>query len=126
MAAPAHGHGRILSQSDAVAGRVPSPTEFSSGLIFDGGVSAEFYCSFLAAISNGFLSVAGMAGCGFPISSHPFNSREPAFEVKPDRISCPEAGADKGRHRFRSQPSWAMRPPKNTIMFRTCRRCSGN
>ena len=41
--------GRILSQSEPTGGRMPAPTEFSAELFFDGGVSAGFYCSFLAA-----------------------------------------------------------------------------
>src|ERR1700690_4486876 len=38
--------GRILSQSAAGPGRTPAPTEFIGEMIFDGDVSASFYCSF--------------------------------------------------------------------------------
>ena len=41
--------GRILSQSGPADRPPAAPTEFSGELFFDGGVSAEFYCSFLAA-----------------------------------------------------------------------------
>ena len=78
--------GRILSQSTAVSGRVPAPTEFSGELIFDGGVSAGFYCSFLAPLQQ-WMSVSGQKGwLRLPDFVHPFDSREPAFEVNRSEI----------------------------------------
>ena len=73
--------GRMLSQSAAGPGRVPAPTEFSGELIFDGGVSAGFHCSFLAPDQQ-WASVSGQKGwLRLPDFVHPFDSREPAFEV---------------------------------------------
>ena len=39
--------GRLLNRSTAMAGGQPIPTEFSAELLFEGGTSAGFYCSFL-------------------------------------------------------------------------------
>jgi len=78
--------GRVLSQSTAVAGRVPAPTEFSGELVFDGGVSAGFYCSFLAP-NQQWVSVSGQKGwLRLPDFVHPFDTYEPAFEVNRSEI----------------------------------------
>lgn len=68
--------GTILSQSGT-----PVPTEFAGELLYDGGVTSGFYCSFLAAKQqwahvcgqNGWLRVPGFV--------HALNSYEPVFEV---------------------------------------------
>lgn len=85
---------RILAQSASGA-----PTEFSAELIFDGGVSASFYCSFLAARRQ-TITVGGRNGwLHMPDFVHPRNGYEPSFEVneKPITVSggekCPP-GAD--------------------------------
>jgi len=86
--------GKILSQSGS---RVP--TEFTGELSYDGGVSAGFYCSFLAARQQ-WAHVAGQNGwLRVPGFVHPLNSYEPAFEVNDAEIrtesdvKCPP-GAD--------------------------------
>jgi predicted dehydrogenase len=86
--------GRILSQSAAGNGHVPAPTEFSGELIFDGGVSADLYCSFLAP-NQQWISVSGQKGwLRLPDFVHPFDSREPAFEVNRSEVRLQaEAGA---------------------------------
>ncbi len=85
--------GRILSQSDAVAGRASSPTEFSGELFFDGGVSVGFYCSFLAACQQ-WVNVSGEKGwLQVPDFVHPFNGYEPAFEVNRTKFASPIPGA---------------------------------
>lgn len=40
--------GRLLSRIQATGSQFPTPTEFSAELFFPGGVSANFYCTFLA------------------------------------------------------------------------------
>jgi predicted dehydrogenase len=71
--------GKILSQSAATGGRVPSPTEFSSELFFAGGVSAGFYCSFVAQFQQ-WVVVSGDKGyLRMPDFVHVRNA--PAFEV---------------------------------------------
>ena len=94
--------GRILSQSEPAGGRVPAPTEFSAELIFDGGVSADFYCSFLAAIQQ-WVHVSGTNGwLRMPDFVHPFNGYEPAFEVNRTRfrhvaaLKCPPGSRSDG------------------------------
>ncbi len=68
--------GKILSQSAASA-----PTEFSAELVYDGGASSGFYCSFLAAKQQ-WVQVSGQKGwLRLPDFIHPFDSYEPAFEV---------------------------------------------
>jgi hypothetical protein len=58
-----------------------SPTEFSGELFFDGGVSMEFYSSFLTGRQQ-WVHVSGQDGwLRVPDFVHPLNSYEPAFEV---------------------------------------------
>jgi predicted dehydrogenase len=86
--------GNILSQSGS-----PVPTEFSGELIYDGGVSAGFYCSFLANKQQ-WAHISGQKGwLRVPGFVQPLNSYEPAFEVNdaevrtPAAVKCPP-GAD--------------------------------
>jgi len=86
--------GKILSQSGTSA-----PTEFSAELLYDGGVSVGFYCSFLAGRQQ-WVHVSGQKGwLRVPGFVHPLNSYEPAFEVNdaevrtPSEVKCPP-GAD--------------------------------
>jgi predicted dehydrogenase len=81
--------GRILSQSGSAGDRKPAPTDFSAELLFDGGISAGFYCSFLAA-SQQWVFVSGRDGwLRMPDFVHPFNGYEPAFEVNRKEIRVP-------------------------------------
>jgi predicted dehydrogenase len=86
---------RVLSSSQDLPGRPSAPTEFSSELLFDDGVSAEFYCSFRAARQQ-WAHVSGLNGwLRLPDFVHPFNSYEPEFEVNekfipvPGEVKCP-------------------------------------
>jgi predicted dehydrogenase len=73
--------GRILGQSAALPGRPSAPTEFAAGLLFEGGVSMDFYSSFRAAKQQ-WVHVSGQKGWLLvPDFVHPYNSHEPAFEV---------------------------------------------
>jgi predicted dehydrogenase len=72
---------KILSQSG-----MSVPTEFSAELIYNGGVSSGFYCSFLAAKQQ-WAHVSGQKGwLRVPGFVHPLNSYEPAFEVNDAEI----------------------------------------
>jgi len=87
--------GRILSQSDARADRPAAPTEFSGELIFDGGVSGGFYCSFLAA-SQQWINVGGRNGSlHLPDFVHPFDSYEPVFHVNRNPVCVTAADGAK-------------------------------
>ena len=78
---PEHVAGRILAQSEPNKGSAPVLTEFSGELLFKGGASAGFYCSFLtqnqewAQVSgaNGYLRVEDFVV--------PFDGRQIAFEM---------------------------------------------
>jgi predicted dehydrogenase len=78
---PEHVVGRILAQTQRTADSAPVLTEFSGELLFKGGASAGFYCSFLtqnqewALVSgtNGYLRVEDFVV--------PFDGHEIAFEV---------------------------------------------
>ena len=84
--------GRLLSQSAAGPGRAAAPTEFTGELVFDGNVSASFYCSFLAAQQQ-WVNVGGAKGSlRLPDFVHPFDSYEPAFEVNRNEIRVNESG----------------------------------
>ena len=111
--------GRILSASDRTGGRVPAPTEFSGELFFDDNVSAEFYCSFLAADQQ-WAFVSGRKGwLRIPDYVHPFNSREPAFEVNRTEIRVREAGARQRRTPIPESAELGHPTAQNTIMFRS-------
>lgn len=73
--------GRVLSQSATLPGRPSAPTAFSAELIFDDEISADFYCSFLAALHQRVF-IGGQKGC-LSLSDfvHPRDSYEPAFEL---------------------------------------------
>jgi len=110
--------GRILLQSEPVGGRPPTPTDFSAELVFAGGVSAGFYCSFLAAQQQ-WVSVGGRDGwLWMPDFVHPFNGREPAFEVNRKEIRVP-AGAGAKTSAPGSDPAeLGHANAQNTVMFR--------
>ncbi len=87
--------GKILSQSENLPGRPSSPTEFAATLNYPGGVTAEFYSSFLAAKQQ-WVFVSGQKGwLRLPDFVHPFNGYEPEFEVNekfitvPGEVKCP-------------------------------------
>jgi predicted dehydrogenase len=91
--------GTLLSASDDLPGRPTAPTEFSATLFYPGGVTSEFYASFLAA-NQQWVHVSGEQGwLRLPDFVHPFNSYEPAFEVNAQtvtvagQVKCPP-GAD--------------------------------
>jgi predicted dehydrogenase len=58
---PREVRGRILSQRRAQKNLAPVPLDFSGELIFDGGASANFYCSFIAQYQN-WVHVSGTQG----------------------------------------------------------------
>lgn len=74
---PAAATGRILS----VARDGVTPTQFSGELLWDDGVSAGFYCSFVTEHQQ-WVTVSGARGT-LRVADfvHPRNSYEPAFEV---------------------------------------------
>jgi predicted dehydrogenase len=73
--------GKILSQSESLAGRVPSPTEFAATLYYPGGLTVEFYASFRAA-NQQWVHISGEKGAlRLPDFIHPFNTYQPAIEV---------------------------------------------
>jgi predicted dehydrogenase len=110
--------GRILSVSESTGGRVPAPTEFSAELLFDGNVSAEFYCSFTAAEQQ-WVSVSGRNGwLRLPDFVHPFNSHEPAFEVNRTEIRVREAAAAQRQTPIPESADLGHATAQNTIMFR--------
>jgi len=110
--------GRILSQSEPPGGRKPAPTEFSAELFFDNGVSAGFYASFLATQQQ-WVFVSGVNGWVWvPDFVHPYNSREPAFEVNRTEIRIREAGADKRQTSLPESGELGHASAQNTIMFR--------
>lgn len=78
---------RILSASENLPARPSAPTEFSAELIFENGISVEFFSSFLAARQQ-WAFVSGQKGwLRLPDFVHPFNSYEPTFEVNEKFIS---------------------------------------
>ena len=110
--------GRILSESELIGGRVPAPTEFSAELFFDDNVSAEFYCSFIAAEQQ-WAFISGRNGwLRLPDFVHPFNSREPAFEVNRTEIRGPTAAGIQTPTPVSDPAELGHATAQNTIMFR--------
>ncbi|HEY5297331.1 MAG TPA: Gfo/Idh/MocA family oxidoreductase [Verrucomicrobiae bacterium] len=109
--------GKILSQSAATSGRLSAPTEFSAELFFDDGVSANFYCSFLAQRQQ-WISVIGEKGnLWMPDFVHPFNTRAPAFEINQSEIRVQIPGA-KNHERVAGPMDMGHPTAQETIMFR--------
>jgi predicted dehydrogenase len=73
--------GRLLTELGRADSPSPVPAEFSGELLFDGGVSASFYCSFITALQQ-WAHVIGTEGSlrvdDFVL---PFSGSEMAFEV---------------------------------------------
>ncbi len=114
--------GRILNETRRGDSPAPVPLEFSAEMLFDGGVSASFYCSFLTE-NQQWVSVSGSKGAvqmqDFVV---PYYGCEVAFEVTNpilkiqgcnfnmedhrQRVAVPEysAGADNSQetHMFRN------------------------
>jgi predicted dehydrogenase len=73
--------GRVLTEFKAPNSAVPVPTEFSGEILFDGGISSGFYCSFITALeeqamisgTKGYLRVNDFVA--------PFHGSEATFEV---------------------------------------------
>jgi predicted dehydrogenase len=74
--------GRVLSEYGRGGKSAPVPTEFSAELVFDGGVSAGFYCSFVAE-NQQWAAIGGARGYlrleDFVL---PFTGKEIFFEVR--------------------------------------------
>jgi predicted dehydrogenase len=82
--------GRILTERRASQNLAPVPTDFSAELIFDGNVSAAFYCSFVADYQN-WVHVSGAKGSlVVPDFTKPNDDHEPSFELnrKEVRVKC--------------------------------------
>jgi predicted dehydrogenase len=88
--------GRILSQRGSRSSPVSAPTEFSGELLFADGVSAAFYCSFLAQYQQ-WANLGGTKGwIHLPDFVHPRSDHEPSFEINQTEVPvkvCDWAGA---------------------------------
>lgn len=90
--------GRILSRFGRADSPQPVPTEFSGELIFPGGASSGFYCSFLAnhdqhatiSGANGYLHV--------PDFVLPFSGDETAFDIEQTEFVVRGCTFEKQRH----------------------------
>jgi predicted dehydrogenase len=79
--------GKILSQSENLPGRPASPIEFAATLFYPGGMTVEFYASFLAAIQQ-WVYVSGQKGrLRVPDFVHPFDTYEPSFELNETMVT---------------------------------------
>jgi predicted dehydrogenase len=74
--------GRILSEHRRRGSRIGVPTEFSGELIYEHGVSASFYCSFVTALQQ-WAHIQGTRGAlGLSDFVLPFSGRQMSFEVQ--------------------------------------------
>jgi predicted dehydrogenase len=91
--APREVTGRTLSAN----GDHSSPLEFSGELFFAEGVSAGFYCSFLAPNQH-WVNVSGTKGwLRMDDFVHPANPQAPSFLLNDAVVPVPGAAADAGR-----------------------------
>jgi predicted dehydrogenase len=87
---PREASGRVLSERRANKKLAPVPTDFSAELIFDGNISAAFYCSFIADYQN-WVHISGAKGSlVVPDFTKPNDDHEPGFELnqKEVRVKC--------------------------------------
>jgi predicted dehydrogenase len=83
-------YGRILSERRTSKKFAPVPVDFSAELLFDGNVSAAFYCSFIAGYQN-WVHVSGTKGSlVVPDFTKADDDHEPSFELnrKEVRVKC--------------------------------------
>jgi len=110
--------GRILSQSKPVGGRTPAPTDFSAELVFEGGISAGVYCSFLSALQQ-WAFISGRDGwLRMPDFVHPFNSFAPSFEVNRTEIHIPAPAGARAPAPGSDLAELGHATAQNTVMFR--------
>ncbi len=95
--------GRILEQVRDVSGQAAVATAFSGELIFPGGVSADFYCSFVAENSQ-WATLTGTKGyVRIPDFVLPFTNSTLAFET--NQIQASAQGCDwRLEHTARAVP----------------------
>jgi predicted dehydrogenase len=78
--------GRMLAELRAPAGDSPVPLEFSGELLFAGGVSAGFYCSFVTGMQQ-WADVSGTTGRLFVRDFVvPYYGSRAAFEIHSDAL----------------------------------------
>ena len=74
--------GRLLSEGRGANSPSAVPTEFSGELLFEGGVSAGFYCSFVTTLEQ-WAIISGTHGYAqIPDFVLPFTGKELAFEIR--------------------------------------------
>jgi hypothetical protein len=90
-------------------------------LFYPGGVTVEFYASFLAAIQQ-WVYVSGQKGrLRLPDFIHPFDSYEPSFEVNETmiktegQVKCPAGGDPANQGHSTAQDAWMWRHFANQI-----------
>lgn len=90
--------GRVLSEQRAGKNFAPVPTDFSAELIFDGNVSAAFYCSFIAGYQN-WVHVSGTKGSlVVPDFTKPNDDHEPVFELNQKEMRVKTCNCRGSKH----------------------------
>lgn len=118
---PEHVTGRILSQFGRGDSPHQVPTEFSGELVFPGGASSGFFCSFLAnhdqhttiSGANGYLHVADFV--------LPFSGDETAFDVEQSEFVVRGCSFEMQRHARRigvPEHSHGHPDSQETLLFR--------
>ncbi len=108
--------GRILSDSGPGHTGGPVPMDFSAELVFDGGVSACFYSSFLVE-NQQWVNVSGTRGSLRVLDFvHPTNVLEPAFEVNNTVIRVKAAADGQGTADTAAQQTNMFRYFSNLIL----------
>jgi predicted dehydrogenase len=73
--------GRILSEFKHASSKLPVPTEFSAELLYPGGVTSSFYCSFITGDEQ-WVNVSGARGyLRVPDFVLPFTGNQIAFQT---------------------------------------------
>ncbi|MFO1096572.1 MAG: Gfo/Idh/MocA family oxidoreductase [Planctomycetaceae bacterium] len=113
--------GRLLAQRGRTDSPQPVPTEFSGELLFPGGASADFFCSFLSAHDQR----AGVEGAkGYLHLSDfvlPFTGNELAFQVEQSQFVVKGSDFQMQRHSRRitvPEHSHGQPQAQETLLFR--------
>ena len=118
---PQHVSGRLLSSLQHPDSDAPVPMEFSAEMLFDGGVSAGFYCSFLTENCQ-LASISGTRGyVALRDFVLPFNRNEISFDVTNsvfDVSGCDFRMAEGSRRVAVNEDSDGTPTAQETCLFR--------
>ena len=119
---PRQATGRLLTEQGRADSPSPVPAEFSGELLFDGGVSAGFYCSFLTALQQWAHVIGAKGSLRVDDFVLPFSGSEMSFEAGNAEflVSGCDFNMAPGMHRVVvPEPSHGQATAQETNLFRS-------